>query len=87
MQKIGFLKNKSNMMIVKKIFYTKNIKHRNSFSTQWSTLLKQSKKRFYNNCLNNNINNIKNTWKEIKSIIYLKTKESDSSKIILNNNS
>ena len=49
-----------------------------------STLLKQSKKSYYNNYFRNN-NNIKNTWKRIKSIISLNNKESESPKIILNN--
>ena len=46
--------------------------------------LNQSKKSYYNNYFRNN-NNTKNTWKGIKSIISLNTKESESSKIILNN--
>ena len=68
-------------MIVIKIFFIKNIKHRHSSST----LLEQSKKPYYNNYFRNNINNIKNTWKGIKSIISLNTKESESPKILLSN--
>ena len=63
----------------------KNIFHQEYKSL--STFLKQSEKSYYNNYFRNNINNIKNTWKEIKSIISLKTKESQSPKIILNNKS
>ena len=56
-----------------------------TYTNSLSTLLKQSKKSYYNNYFRNNINNIKNTWKGIKSIISLNTKESESPKIILNN--
>ena len=68
-------------MIVITIFFIKNIKHQNNSST----LLEQSKKPYYNNYFRNNINNIKNTWRGIRSIISLNTKESESSKIILKN--
>ena len=83
-RKIGSLKSTLNVVIVIKIFFIKDIKHiyRNSLST----LLIQSKKS-YNNYFRNNINNIKNSWKGIKSIIFLNTKESESPKIILNNES
>ena len=57
----------------------------NTYRNGLSTLLKQSKKIYYNNHFRNNINNIKNTWKGIKSTISLNTKESESPKIILNN--
>ena len=67
----------------KNIFHQEYKTYRNSLST----FLKQSEKSYYNNYFRNNINNIKNTWKEIKSIISLKTKESQSPKIILNNKS
>ena len=65
----------------KNIFHQEYKAYRNSLST----LLKQSKKSYYNNYFRNNINNIKNTWKRIKSIISLNNKESESPKIILNN--
>ena len=65
----------------KNIFHQEYKTYRNSLST----LLKQSKKSYYNNYFRNNINSIKNTWKGIKSIISLNTKESGSPKIILNN--
>ena len=65
----------------KSIFHQEYKTYRNSLST----LLKQSKKSYYNNYFRNNINNIKNTWKGIKLIISLNIKESESPKIILNN--
>ena len=80
-RKIGSLKSTFNVVIVIKIFFIKNIKHRNSLST----VLKQSK-RSYNNYFRNNINNIKITCKGInKSIVSLNTKESESPKTICNN--
>ena len=69
------------MVNVTKIFFIKNIKH---IKTAYSTLLKQSKIS-YNNYFRNNINNIKNTWNGIKSIISLDIKESESPNVILNN--
>ena len=65
----------------KKIFHQEYNTYRNSLST----LLKQSKKIYYNNHFRNSINNIKSNWKGIKSTISLNTKESESPKIILNN--
>ena len=65
----------------KNIFHQEYKTYRNSLST----LLKQSKKCYYNSYFRNNINNIKNTWKGIKSIISLNSKKSESPKIILNN--
>ena len=70
-----------NVVNVTKIFFIKNIKH---IKTAYSTLLKQSKIS-YNNYFRNNINNIKNTWNGIKSIISLDIKESESPNVILNN--
>ena len=55
----------------KNIFHQEYKSYRNSLST----LLKQSKNSYYNNYFRSNINNIKNTWKGIKSIISLNTKE------------
>ena len=66
----------------KNIFHQEYKTYRNSLST----FLEQSEKS-YNNYFRNNINNIKNTWKGIKSIISLKTKEYQSPKIILYNKS
>ena len=46
--------------------------------------MKQSKKHYYSNYFKNNIKKMKNTWKGIKSIISLKTSESESPKTIAN---
>lgn len=40
-----------------------------------STLLKQSKKNYFNHFFSQNINDIKNNWKDIKNIISLKNKQ------------
>ena len=74
-------------MYIKSGDYNKIILHKEykTYRNSLSTLLKQSKKCYYNNYFRNNINNIKNIWKGIKSIISLNTKESESPKIILNN--
>ena len=47
-----------------------------------STLLKQSKKNYYDKYFKDNINNMKNTWKGIRSIISLQKTTNDSPKII-----
>ena len=57
----------------------------NFTKTSVSTLLKESKRSYYKNYFRSNINNIKNSWKGIKSIISLNTKEPESPKIVLNN--
>ena len=48
-----------------------------------STLLKKRKSNYYNQYFRGNINNIKNTWKGIKSIITIKNLSSDIPKSIL----
>ena len=48
--------------------------------------MKQSKKQYFKNFSKNNIKNMKNTWKGIKTIISLKTSESESPKTIVNSN-
>ena len=53
--------------ILKEEFHTK-YKHRNLFST----LMKKSKQAYYDKYFERNCNNIKNTWKGIKSFISLK---------------
>ena len=65
----------------KNIFHQEYKTYRNSLST----LLKESKRSYYKNYFRSNINNIKNSWKGIKSIISLNTKEPESPKIVLNN--
>ena len=47
-------------------------------------LMKQSKKQYYSIYFINNIKNMKNIWTGIKSIISLKTSESESPKTIVN---
>ena len=47
--------------------------------------MKQSKKLYDATYFKNNIKDMKNTWKGIKSIVSLKAKESESPKAILNN--
>ena len=56
---------KSKHQNIKDIFHDKYKRYRNLLST----LLKQSKKNYYNDYFNINISNIKNTWKGISSII------------------
>ena len=50
-----------------------------------STLLKESKKNYYNSYFSENAKNIKNTWKGIKSIITLKSKDQETPKVIKEN--
>ena len=55
--------------ILKEEFDTNYKKYRNLFST----LMKKSKQAYYDKYFEKNWNNIKNTWKGIKSLISLKT--------------
>ena len=52
-----------------------------------SMLLKRSKTNYYNHYFDINWNNIKNTWKEIKSILSIKPNPSDIPKILNTNDS
>ena len=77
MQKSIFVKNKllTNFInkkdpILKEEFHTNYKKYRNLLST----LMKKSKQAYYDKYFEKNWNNIKNTWKGIKSLISLKTK-------------
>lgn len=63
--------------------WNKNILPQEYETYSLSTLSKQSKKRYYNNHFKSNINNIKNTWKRIKTTISLNNEESESLKIIV----
>ena len=58
--------------VLKEEFHTNYKKYRNLLST----LMKKSKKASYDKYFEKNWSNIKNTWKEIKSLISLKTKTS-----------
>ena len=54
-----------------------------SYRNKLSTITKESKRKYYDDYFRTNLNkNIKNTWKDIKSIISLKCKDSDIPKII-----
>ena len=55
--------------VLKEEFHTKYKKHRNLLST----LLKKSKQAYYDKYFERSWNNIKNTWKRIKSLISLRT--------------
>ena len=54
-----------------------------SYRNMISVLLKQSKKNYYENYFKDKINNIKNTWKGIQSIIFLQKTTNDSPKKLL----
>ena len=51
-----------------------------------STLLKRSKRLYFTNFFNDNLNNLKNTWKGIKNLISLKTISHSSPSSIYYNN-
>ena len=55
-------------MYIKCVDCNKNSLHQEykTYRNSLSTLLKQTKKCYYNNYFRHNINNIKNTWKGIK---------------------
>ena len=55
--------------VLKEEFHTKYKKYRNLLST----VMKKSKQAYYDKCFERNWNNIKNTWKRIKSLFSLKT--------------
>ena len=55
--------------ILKEEFHTNYKKYRNLLST----LMKKSKQAYYDKYFERNWNNVKNTWKGIKSLISLKT--------------
>ena len=55
--------------ILKEEFHTNYKKYRNLLST----LMKKSKQAYYDKYFERNFNNIKNTWKGIKSLFSLKT--------------
>ena len=51
-----------------------------------STLLKRSKRFYFGKCFNDNLNNLKNTWKGIKNLISFKTVSHYSPSSIYYNN-
>ena len=56
-------------IILKEEFHTNYKKYRNLLSTY----MKKSKQAYYNKYFETNWDNIKNIWREIKSLISLKT--------------
>ena len=62
----------------KDIFHEQHKGYRNMLST----LQKKSKTNYYNQYFETNMNNIKNTWKGIKSIITIKNTSSDFPKCL-----
>ena len=63
----------------------KDIFHEQCKNYMLSTLLKKSKTNYYNQYFEANMNNIKNTWKGIKSILTIKNISSDFSKCFSSN--
>ena len=63
---------------------TKNDLHREykCYRNKLSTIIKESKRKYYYDYFRTNLKNIKNTWKGIKSIISLRCKDFDITKII-----
>ena len=85
LQKSMFVKNKllTNFVnkkdpILKEEFHTHYKKYRNLLST----LMKGSQQAYYVKYFEKNWNNIKNTWKGIKSLISLKTKASSAPTVL-----
>ena len=68
---------------VKDIFHEQFKDYRNMLST----LLKKSRTNYYNQYFEANMNNIKNTWKGIKSILTIKNTSSDFPKCLSSNGS
>ena len=64
--------------ILKEEFHTNYKKYRNLLST----LMKKSKQAYYDKYFEKNWNNIKNTWKGIKSLISLKTVVSNAPTVL-----
>ena len=79
-----YLKNFINKKdpILKQEFHSNYKKYRNLLST----LLKKSKQAYYDKYFERNWNNIKNTWKGIKSLISLKTVASSVPAVLTLNN-
>ncbi|XP_065679802.1 uncharacterized protein LOC136094122 [Hydra vulgaris] len=70
------IKNKLHKKYIKcKLKYFQKFKY---YRNQISNLLRYSKKTYYSTYFNQNLNNLKNTWKVIKSIISIKSKNSNN---------
>ena len=74
-----YIKTKNTLL--KNVFHERYITCRNLLAT----LTKQSKKNYYVNYFNRNINDIKNTWKGIKSVISNSNSENFAPNCILQN--
>ena len=57
-----------------------------TYRNMLSTLIKKSKMNYYNHYFKNNWDNIKNTWKGIKSILNINNTHSNIPKILVSNN-
>ena len=73
---------KSNDINQKNEMHIKYKQYRNLIST----LLKRSKRLYFTKFFNDNLNNLKNTWKGIKNLISLKTVSHSSPSSIYYNN-
>ena len=69
-------------LILKKKYHTNYKKYR----ILLSTLIKKSKQAYYETYFERDLNNIKNTWKGIKSVIYLKTVTSSAPTVLFLDN-
>ena len=85
LQKSTAIKNKLFGKFIKStnsIIKEKLLNDYKSYRNMISTLLKQSKKNYYDEYFKDNINNTKNTWKGIRSIISIQKTSNNSPKII-----
>ena len=53
-----------------------------SYRNLLSTFLKKSKEKYFTNFFNENIKDIKKTWKGIKTLVSMKQKNNDTSSLI-----
>ena len=59
--------------------------HHNSYKNYWnllSTLLKRAKEKYFTNLFNENIKEIKKTWKGIKTLVSVKQKNNETPSLI-----
>ena len=77
----------------KKYIKAKNVDLKREYETQYKTLrnkitdkIKQSKRNYFENFFTKNANNIKDTWKGIKSIICIKSKKKNQANSVLIDN-
>ena len=62
----------------------KELHHKNyeSYRNLLSTLLKRAKEKYFTNFFNENIKDIKKTWKGIKTLVSMKQKNNDTPSLI-----